>query len=151
MTYSSCCDQCGARFAKKQRWVKFCSKECRFKSVVSSIKPTARGCLLWPLAKIQNNGYGQFTFRDTKTHTVTAHRMSYTVFNGTIPDGLLVLHKCDERICVNPAHLFLGTQKDNIQDMHAKGRHKNIAQNLGHYATRKVSSRRSRQGLYSNA
>lgn len=51
-----------------------------------------------------------------------AHRVSWTIHNGAIPDGLMVLHRCDVRSCVNHNHLFLGTQTDNMQDMMAKGR-----------------------------
>jgi len=130
------CLHCGVRFEKRQPFVKFCSKECRFKSIVASVKPNAAGCLLWPLAKIQATGYGQFTFRDVKTRTVTAHRTSYSIFNGPIANGMLVLHKCDERACVNPSHLFLGTQQDNIRDMLSKGRHPDMAKNLGRYAVK---------------
>ena len=51
-----------------------------------------------------------------------AHRASWIMEFGPIPDGLLVLHKCDVRNCVRPGHLFLGTYKDNMDDMYAKGR-----------------------------
>lgn len=51
-----------------------------------------------------------------------AHRVSWEAFNGPIPDGLNVLHKCDNTRCINPDHLFLGTQADNVADCKAKGR-----------------------------
>lgn len=51
-----------------------------------------------------------------------SHRVAWRLTNGAIPDGLQVLHECDTPACVNPAHLFLGTQADNLRDMHAKGR-----------------------------
>lgn len=54
-----------------------------------------------------------------------AHRLAYTVWSGPIPDDLCVLHKCDNRRCINPDHLFLGTRLDNTADMLSKGRGKN--------------------------
>lgn len=55
--------------------------------------------------------------------TWTSHRHAWTQANGAIPDGLWVLHHCDNRACINVEHLFLGTARDNIADMVAKGRH----------------------------
>ena len=66
-----------------------------------------------------NRGYGWFCFRQK---TVRAHRASWELHNGPIPNGLHVLHKCDVRCCVNPDHLFLGTHLDNMRDRHLKGR-----------------------------
>lgn len=75
-------------------------------------------CWLWT-GCLLGGGYGGFR---VKAKTVRAHRQSWILTHGEIPDGLYVLHKCDNRKCVNPDHLFLGTQQDNMDDMTLKGR-----------------------------
>ena len=75
------------------------------------------GCWLWRGAK--PGKYGHTTVRGK---TIDAHRLSYTIMVGPIPNGLMVLHTCDVPACVNPAHLFLGTGSDNMKDAVQKGR-----------------------------
>lgn len=78
------------------------------------------GCWLWT-AGMDRHGYGKFTMAGQRTH-IPAHRASWLLHNGEVPSGLFVLHRCDVRSCVNPDHLFLGTNDDNMADMVAKGR-----------------------------
>ena len=81
------------------------------------------GCWLWTASK-RNKGYGAFCYEaHGRKIQGRAHRFSWELHNGDIPDGLFVLHKCDIPACVNPDHLFLGTNDDNIRDMIQKGRH----------------------------
>jgi HNH endonuclease len=76
-------------------------------------------CWLWTRF-FSKDGYGAFTLHNTK---IRAHRLAYELTYGPIPDGLQVLHHCDMPFCVRPDHLFLGTVKDNVQDMLKKNRH----------------------------
>jgi HNH endonuclease len=75
-------------------------------------------CIEW--TKFRLRGYGLQKFRGK---TRLAHRVAWMLANGEIPDGLCVLHRCDNPPCVNVDHLFLGTHADNVADKMAKGRH----------------------------
>ena len=84
----------------------------------SKVNIDSKGCWIWK-GCLTNGGYGRQSFNGK---TRLAHRVSYEAFVGEIPEKLQVLHTCDIKRCINPAHLFLGTQKDNMDDMRAKGR-----------------------------
>lgn len=78
-------------------------------------------CWIWQGTVLEHNGYGSFWYPPQQQTTV-CHRIAWMLTHGDIPHGLKVLHRCDNPICVNPKHLFLGTQLDNMRDMAAKGR-----------------------------
>jgi hypothetical protein len=86
--------------------------------------PTETGCREWTRSK-NPDGYGHFTmiFPDGVSRTITAHRAAWLLANGEIPDGLSVLHHCDNRPCAEITHLYLGTAADNARDMYQRNRH----------------------------
>lgn len=94
------------------------TQERFFKKVLKT-----KNCWIWTAAK-NWKGYGQFGIKigPKKWKIKYAHRLSYILFKGKIPKNLLVLHKCDTPNCINPKHLFLGTDMDNCKDKIKKGR-----------------------------
>jgi hypothetical protein len=82
------------------------------------------GCWEW-LGSLNGGGYGRILIGSRKDGTrrnISTHRLSYELSCGKIPKGMEVCHKCDNRICINPDHLFIGTHQDNIDDRERKGR-----------------------------
>ena len=77
------------------------------------------GCWHWN-GPGTGKGYGRMSYQG---RAQVAHRLAWMAWNGDIPEGMSVLHKCDNRACINPEHLWLGTYSDNLADCWAKGRH----------------------------
>lgn len=134
------CQNCGSPFqARKDHAAdgraKFCSRQCSYDSRAAkrtsaesrfwSKVDTSGDCWLWTSAATR--GYGVIGSNGSYEY---AHRMSWVLHNGPIPEGLWVLHRCDTPLCVRPDHLFLGTQTDNMRDAAAKGRVRNQSTKL---------------------
>jgi hypothetical protein len=137
------CKACGKTFVRTRRQitkkVQFCTQRCaatrrlplseRFLKKVDKNGPVPQHmphlgrCWNW-LASKRGAGYGQIQPGGKGRSPLTASRAAWDIFNGPIPEGLGVLHRCDNPACVNPAHLFLGTQITNMQDCSSKGRAK---------------------------
>lgn len=101
------------------------------------------GCWLWTGATAGRPRYGCVRFGKRK---LRAHRVSWQIHRGRIPNGLLVCHNCDTPLCVNPDHLFLGTHADNQQDSVRKGRRPNqkgVANNQAKLTEREVAAIRA--------
>lgn len=126
------CVICGKQFKRtpcriSRAKVPCCSQSCAYtarrKSLADRLWSRTKkteSCWLW-MGSPDKFGYGKLVVR--KGIEKGAHRISWELAHGPIPDGLLVLHKCDVPNCVNPDHLFLGTYKDNKADCISKGRH----------------------------
>lgn len=95
-----------------------------YKNQLLSLTTITSECWIFNSSK-NKKGYGRISisFKETKTKkSFYAHRLSYLIYKGDIPEKMLVCHTCDNSSCINPDHLFLGTNKDNVFDMITKGR-----------------------------
>lgn len=101
------------------------------------------GCWLWTAS--HTKGYGQIR-DESRFGMISAHRASWIIHYGPIPDGMCVLHRCDVPLCVNPAHLFLGTNEENVDDMIRKGR--NVKGEANGESKLKVDDVRNIRALY---
>lgn len=132
------CVICGAETTRK--WTLTCGKQCRralnarsraalawgnpptVEQFLSKVQVMPNGCVEW-VGERNRNGYGIVNMKPNgKRERERAHRVSYRLFRGEIPDGMNVLHHCDNPPCVGPLHLFLGTRADNVADMWSKNR-----------------------------
>lgn len=131
-----CCPACGKPLNKRR---KYCNRQCYAKALIGH-PPTftrttpiedrfwsqvsqgdVQECWEWQSC-LNPNGYGRIGHGGRGGRKCAAHRVSWEIHYGAIPDSLWVLHKCDNPACVNPNHLFLGSHQDNMDDMIAKGR-----------------------------
>lgn len=127
------CEQCRLNYKrewlrrKKNRICCYCqksfipksiAKECSIKCKLLNRIIEINGCWEWQ-GKITNSGYGEISY--DKKHRL-AHRESYRIFSGVIPEGMQICHHCDNKKCINPKHLWCGTIIENMQDAKKKGR-----------------------------
>lgn len=150
------CGHCGKAYELppcrvRRSGTNYCSVECHnaasrqtsdpVERFWSKVEKTDGGCWLWQAARI-SGGYGVMGIRGGQRN-VLAHRFSWELHRGPIPDEFFVCHRCDNPSCVRPDHLFIGTALDNSRDMMNKGRHyraHRFACKHGHHFDRRASA-----------
>jgi hypothetical protein len=136
------CDWCGDSYQPRTSREKHCSVDCRFYDKANQykkVKPSQKGCWEWQ-GSTAKSGYGQMAIGSDRPELT--HRLSYKYYIGDIPEGRIICHHCDNRKCFNPAHLYAGTYRSNVEDMYKRGRENNTGKPKGeaHHAVNITNS-----------